>query len=77
MDTDFARLRNLFMTRVGPDWAKATRTNRISTLDLKRGQVPWEGVSEAMSHRGPESSLPAFVAKHVRNSTHTYYSFLS
>eukprot|EP00965_Chrysotila_dentata_P024157 800582-Pleurochrysis_carterae.AAC.1 len=64
MDTDVGRLKNLFLNRIGPDWATATRSNAQSTLGLTRGQVPWKEVSDVISQNGSETSTPAFVARH-------------
>eukprot|EP00965_Chrysotila_dentata_P065868 2182013-Pleurochrysis_carterae.AAC.1 len=75
MDTDAERLKNLLLNRIGRKWATATRSNTQSTLGLTRGQVPWKEVSDAMSQSGSDTSTHAFVARHVRNLTNTYYSF--
>eukprot|EP00965_Chrysotila_dentata_P036337 1210244-Pleurochrysis_carterae.AAC.1 len=63
------------MARIGPNWATAMRSNSHSALGLTRGEPPWKEVEKVMTQTGANTSTLAFVARHVRNLTHTYYSF--
>eukprot|EP00965_Chrysotila_dentata_P178800 5904443-Pleurochrysis_carterae.AAC.1 len=64
MDIDVGRLKSMFMTRIGPNLATATRSNLHSALGLTRGKPPWNEVKKVMTQTGADTPTPAFVARH-------------
>eukprot|EP00965_Chrysotila_dentata_P214312 6188126-Pleurochrysis_carterae.AAC.3 len=74
MDVDVARLKALFMSRIGRNWAMATRVNATSNLSIARCKLPWDDVRQVMLQTGPKTATPAFVADHIRNLTRNYYT---
>eukprot|EP00965_Chrysotila_dentata_P045782 1521555-Pleurochrysis_carterae.AAC.1 len=65
MDTDVARLKDMFMTSVDTDWSTATRNNPTSNLGLTRGGVPWKEAVDVMHQTGPLIATPAFVFSRI------------
>ena len=60
---------------VGSTWDAATQPNTVSKLGISGRQIPpWEEVENVMTRTGKDS-VPAFVARHARELTSTYYSF--
>ena len=60
---------------VGSTWDAATQPNAVSKLGIaSRPSPPWEEVVDVMTRTGKDS-VPAFVARHVRDLTSTFYSF--
>lgn len=74
MDGNVAAMKAWLMKHVGADWHEATSPNSNSKLGMQRARVPWDEMREAMNQRG-QQSVTAFVAKHVRGLTSSYYSF--
>ena len=72
MEDDVQKLKGLFMDKIGPDWATATRPNSASKLGIKRGKVPWTEVHETMTKRGNESTV-AWIEGTARRLTHSFY----
>eukprot|EP00965_Chrysotila_dentata_P007302 236359-Pleurochrysis_carterae.AAC.1 len=75
MDADVALLKNLFLTKIGSSWQSATRANTHGMLGITRGRVPWDEVKDVMMQSGSDTAPPAFVARHVRNLTSSFYFF--
>eukprot|EP00965_Chrysotila_dentata_P199849 6179627-Pleurochrysis_carterae.AAC.2 len=75
MDAEVARLKGLFMSRIGRNWNTATRVNAQSNLGTTRGKLPWDEVGQVMLQTGPKTATPAFVADHIRNLTRSCYTF--
>ena len=75
MDGNVNRMKSFLITNIGADWATATAANQVSRLGIdSRGIVPWDEVRTAMTRVGVDST-PAFVARHVRHLTHTFFPF--
>ena len=75
MDTNVDRMKGWLLQHVGRDWATATRRNQNSQLGITRGVAPWAEMHAAMTRRG-DDSVPAFVARRVRDLTNSFYRFL-
>ena len=75
MDTNVDTMKGWLIKHIGADWASATSLNRDSKLGIGRGVLPWEEVRTTMSQSGKDA-VPAFVGRHVRDLTKTFYRFL-
>ena len=75
MDGNVDRMKHFLLDNVGVDWATATAANQVSKLGIdSRGVVPWDEVRTAMTQTGNDAT-PAFVARHVRNLTSSFFAF--
>ena len=74
MDANVDRMKGWLIKHIGADWASATRPNRDSKLGIGRGVPPWEEVATTMSQSGKDA-VPAFVSRHVRDLTKSFYRF--
>jgi hypothetical protein len=69
------KLKSHLRKHVGSTWDAATQPNRMSKLGIaSRPAPPWEEVDSVMTRTGKDS-VPAFVARHVRELTSTFYAF--
>jgi hypothetical protein len=75
LDSNVNTLKAHLSRLVGRTWQEATTPNSQSKLGIQgRQMVPWEEVDQTMSRTGRDS-VPAFVARHVRDLTGTFYAF--
>lgn len=74
MDSNVDCMKAWLIEKVGADWAEATRANINSELGIGRGTPPWEEMRTTMSQAGKDA-VPAFVARHVRDLTNSFYRF--
>ena len=75
MDGNVDRMKHFLVEKVGVDWGTATAANQVSKLGIDtRGSVPWDEVRTTMTRQGSDST-PAFVARHVRDLTSSFFAF--
>jgi hypothetical protein len=75
MDGNVDRMKHFLVDKVGVDWVTATAANQVSKLGIDtRGSVPWDEVRTTMTRQGSDST-PAFVARHVRDLTSSFFAF--
>ena len=75
LDGNVAALKAHLMQHVGGTWHAATQPNAVSKLGIpSRPAVPWKEVESVMTQTGKDS-VPAFVARHVRDLTSNFYAF--
>lgn len=74
MDSNVSAMKTWLMECVGSDWQEATRVNSNSKLGVQRGTKPWDEMRKAMQQAG-QHSVSAFVSRHVRGLTSSFYSF--
>lgn len=75
MDGNVARMKSFLVANIGHDWATATAANVVSKLGIDaRGDVPWNEVRTTMTQHGNDAT-PAFVARHVRNLSNSFFAF--
>ena len=75
MEADVQILVQWLIDGVGGDWRTATAPRTVSALGISaRGAPPWDEMHTTMTRAGNDS-VPAFVARHVRNLTSGFYVF--
>lgn len=75
LDSNVSKLKAHLMKHVGQTWAAATQPNSNSKLGISARSIPpWEEVEKTMTRTGKDS-VPAFVARHVRDLTSQFYAF--
>lgn len=78
IDKEVEKLKSELTSLLGSTWREArskTASAPWTTSQNQRGMAPWDEVNNMMTRSGNDS-VANVVAKHARNLTKTYYSFM-
>jgi len=68
VDTDVAKLLEMFRSEIGADWRTATRRNTVSKLGLK-GALPWVELAKGGREEARSGGLFEWVEEKVREQS--------